>query len=163
MQDVQRLRPINHAVHDSAKSPAIPRRPPKGEAPLIIHDRLSDEYEPGALQAGDLLSFFQPGIQHRVFRKLRAGQYPVAETLDLHGLNARQAKQSLLEFLHHTRPAAGECVHIIHGKGNRSDRWPVIKSKLDHWLRQHERVLSFHSALQGDGGTGAVYVLLRRC
>jgi DNA-nicking Smr family endonuclease len=54
-------------------------------------------------------------------------------------------------------------VRIIHGKGNRSNhKGPVIKTKINNWLRQHERILAFHSARPVDGGTGAIYVLLRR-
>ena len=97
------------------------------------------------------------------FRKLRAGQYRTAAELDLHGLNALQAKQMMLAFLHTIQPGMGDCVRIVHGKGNRSDhRGPVLKTKINHWLRQHDRVLAFHSARIVDGGTGAVYVLLRR-
>ena len=54
-------------------------------------------------------------------------------------------------------------MRIIHGKGNRSDdRGPVLKVKVNNWLRQHDRVQAFHSARPVDGGTGAVYVLLKR-
>jgi DNA-nicking Smr family endonuclease len=54
-------------------------------------------------------------------------------------------------------------VRIIHGKGHGShQRKPVLKGKVDHWLRQRRDVLAFCSARQADGGTGAVYVLLRR-
>jgi DNA-nicking Smr family endonuclease len=37
----------------------------------------------------------------------------------------------------------------------------VIKSLLDGWLRRRKDVLAFCSARPHDGGTGAVYVLLR--
>jgi DNA-nicking Smr family endonuclease len=162
LQDVTPLRPINHVVHDTPKPPAIPLKTLADEQ-QVIHDMLSDEYDPTELQPGDMLSYCRPGIQYKVFRKLRSGQYRVASELDLHGLNARQAKQMLLQFLHAAHIGIGECVRIIHGKGNRSDhRGPVIKTKTDHWLRQHDRVLAFHSARVVDGGTGAVYVLLRR-
>lgn len=162
VQDVTPLRPVNQASHDTPKPPAIPLKTLEDEQ-QVIRDMLSDEYDPSELQPGDMLSYCQPGIQYKVFRKLRAGQYRVAAELDLHGLNARQAKQILLEFLYHVHPGVGECVRIIHGKGNRSDhRGPVIKTKANHWLRQHDRVLAFHSARPVDGGTGAIYVLLRR-
>jgi len=81
----------------------------------------------------------------------------------LHGLNIRQARAYLAEFLVTVYPLQGECVRIIHGKGNRSNhRGPVLKTKVNHWLRQHDRVQAFHSARPVDGGTGAVYVLLKR-
>jgi DNA-nicking Smr family endonuclease len=53
-------------------------------------------------------------------------------------------------------------VRVIHGKGHRSGaRGPVIKTAVDLWLRRHIDVVAFASARAIDGGTGAVYVLLR--
>ncbi|MEN9502905.1 MAG: hypothetical protein RI964_2190 [Pseudomonadota bacterium] len=162
MQDVKPLRLINHAPHHSAKPAILPLKTLEDER-QVIKDMMSDAYDPIDIQPGDMLSYCRPGIQNRVFRKLRIGQYRVASELDLHGLNARQAKQILLVFLHDAHPGFGECVRIIHGKGNRSDhRGPVIKTKINNWLRQHDRVLAFHSARPVDGGTGAIYVLLQR-
>jgi DNA-nicking Smr family endonuclease len=37
----------------------------------------------------------------------------------------------------------------------------VLKCKVNYWLRLREDVLAFCSATRRDGGTGAVYVLLR--
>ncbi|WGZ91451.1 MAG: Smr/MutS family protein [Candidatus Thiocaldithrix dubininis] len=162
MQEVLPLKPTNQAQHDTAKPPPIPFKSIEDEQQVII-DMLSDAYDPIEIQPGDMLSYVQPGIQTRIFKKLKSGHYRVASELDLHGLNALQAKQLLLEFIHHAHPGMGECVRIIHGKGNRSNhRGPVIKTKINHWLRQHNRVLAFHSARPVDGGTGAIYVLLRR-
>jgi DNA-nicking Smr family endonuclease len=54
------------------------------------------------------------------------------------------------------------CVRIIHGKGLRSrHKGPVIKTKVNTWLRQRDDILAFCSARPVDGGTGAIYVLLR--
>ena len=52
---------------------------------------------------------------------------------------------------------------VVHGKawGSTSD-YPVIKSHVNAWLREWPSVLAFCSAATIDGGTGAVYVLLRR-
>jgi DNA-nicking Smr family endonuclease len=40
-------------------------------------------------------------------------------------------------------------------------RGAVLKSAVNTWLRHHYDVLAFTSAKGIDGGTGAVYVLLR--
>ena len=53
-------------------------------------------------------------------------------------------------------------VIIVHGKGFRSQSKPVIKPLVNHWLKQADEVLAFCSAQPQDGGTGAVYVLLRK-
>ena len=56
-----------------------------------------------------------------------------------------------------------QCVRVVHGKGLRSGpRGPVLKASVNRWLRQWDDVLAFVSAPARDGGTGAVYVLLRR-
>ncbi len=162
MQDVVRLQPLNQVVHDTPKPRAIPVKTLEDEQQVLL-DMFSDEYDPTEIQPGDILSYLRPGIQHRVFNKLRRGEYRVAAELDLHGLNARQARMYLAEFLVNVFPLQGECVRIIHGKGNRSDhRGPVLKTKINNWLRQHDRVQAYHSARPVDGGTGAVYVLLKR-
>lgn len=162
MRDVKPLRSRNYVAHHNVKAPVLPVKSMEDEK-QVIKDMLSDEYDPTEMQPGDILNYCQPGIQHRVFRKLRSGQYRIASELDLHGLNVREARQMLLQFLHDAHIGYGECVRIIHGKGNRSSyKGPVIKTKVNNWLRQHDRVLAFHSALPIDGGTGAIYVLLRR-
>ena len=162
MHDVKPLRVKHHVVHHSVKPPAIPMKTLEDER-QVLRDMLSDAYDPIEIQPGDMLSYYLPGLQNRIVRKLRSGHYRIASELDLHGLNARDAKQQLLKFLHDAHPGQGECVRIIHGKGNRSNhKGPVIKTKINNWLRQHERILAFHSARPVDGGTGAIYVLLRR-
>jgi DNA-nicking Smr family endonuclease len=55
------------------------------------------------------------------------------------------------------------CIRVIHGKGLRSGpAGPVLKEEVDHWLRKLDNVAAFASARPVDGGTGALYVLLRR-
>ena len=54
---------------------------------------------------------------------------------------------------------------IIHGKGQTSaeqDRCSILKGCTDHWLRELDIVQAFNSAQPQHGGTGAVYVLLRK-
>ena len=53
-------------------------------------------------------------------------------------------------------------MRIVHGKGYRSGaRGPVLKIAVNAWLKRHADVMAFTSARAIDGGTGAVYVLLR--
>ena len=66
--------------------------------------------------------------------------------------------------LEHTQPLAPvRCVRVMHGKSARTDsRRPMLKSHVNTWLRQHQQVLGFASCHAKHGGTGAVYVILRR-
>lgn len=115
------------------------------------------------LEQGDELQWRVPGLQSTVFRKLRRGHYVVAASLDLHGMTVAEAKPEVVRFLDEAHARDQRCIKIIHGKGLRSrHRGPVLKNKLAVWLKRRKDVLAYVSAPQRDGGTGAVYVLLRR-
>ena len=115
-----------------------------------------------AVAGGDVLSFQRAGVRTQLVRRLRRGLIPIEDELDLHGLSQSAARDHLAEFLANSRSAGRRCVRIIHGKGYRSGaRGPVLKMAVDLWLRRHLDVMAFTSARAIDGGTGAVYVLLR--
>ena len=132
------------------------------EEEMLVHDTLSDELEIEDVDNEEVLSFCKSGIQKNVFKKLRTGNYRISDELDLHGSTLKQAKKILLYYLQEAVQFEGCCIRIIHGKGHRSgNNKPVLKTHVNHWLSEHERVLAFHSAKAKDGGTGAVYVLLK--
>lgn len=133
----------------------------------VMQDMLSEpaeiDLDPADLETGEELLFSRPGIQNNLMRKLRRGQYSLEAELDLHRMTSEQAREALLNFLKGCRQSGKRCVRIIHGKGHGSkNKLPVLKNKLNHWLRQLDEVLAFCSARPVDGGTGAVYVLLKR-
>ena len=102
-------------------------------------------------------------MQQSVLHKFRRRQYQLGTLLHLHGMTAAAARDALAVFLQRARRDNLHCVRIIHGKGNGSrHRGPVLKQKINHWLRQRDEILAFCSARAVDGGTGAIYVLLRR-
>lgn len=118
--------------------------------------------EAAQLGVGDALAYLARGLQKDALKRLRRGFFEVEAELDLHGLTAREAQHRLLGFLHGCMLDGLRCVHIIHGKGYRSlDGVPVLKNKINLWLRRHPDVLAFCSSNPADGGAGAVYVLLR--
>jgi DNA-nicking Smr family endonuclease len=128
-----------------------------------IEEKLKPEFEivTEKLMAEDTFNFLAPGLQKNVLKKLRQGYYGADAQLDLHGLTSIQAKQQLLRFLYLCVEDGCRCVHIIHGKGYRSENnQPVLKNHLNQWLRQHNDVQAFCSALPKEGGAGAVLVLL---
>jgi DNA-nicking Smr family endonuclease len=123
---------------------------------------------PDSVPAGDsvtgaeVLSFRRPGVRTQTLRHLRRGLFPVEDQLDLHGLNQSTARDSLAEFIEQSRGAGYRCVRIVHGKGYRSGaRGPILKIAVNSWLKRHGDVMAFTSARTIDGGTGALYVLLR--
>ena len=111
---------------------------------------------------GDHLDYVRPGVQRKVARRLRRGQMRVEESLDLHGMTVAEAHRALERFLVEASVRDLRCVHVVHGKGFGSPAGrPALKGSVDRWLRLHRDVLAFTSATAADGGTGAVYVLLR--
>jgi len=115
-----------------------------------------------AVAGAEALAFRRPGVRTQVVRRLRRGLIPIDGELDLHGLPQTAARDQLAGFLVQSRDAGRRCLRIIHGKGHRSgSRGPILKAAVDAWLRRHPDVMAFCSARGIDGGTGAVYVLLR--
>lgn len=131
-------------LHSPAPPPAIP-------------DVLSDF---AAENAPD--DFLANGLSRMALRKLRRGNWPVQDSLDLHGNNSDAARKLLQEFLFEAIRHKLRCVLVIHGKGMNSQGGEAVLRKLTrHWLTQYPGVLAYCDALPKDGGSGAVLVLLR--
>jgi DNA-nicking Smr family endonuclease len=129
----------------------------------VLQDMLSDQFEAADMETGEELLYQRAGLQQRTMKKLRRGLFVVDAELDLHGMTAKEARQAVAGFLYECRRRRVQCARIIHGKGRGSrHRGPVLKGKIGHWLQQRDEVLAYCSARNCDGGTGAVYVLLKR-
>ncbi|WP_421681588.1 Smr/MutS family protein [Stutzerimonas urumqiensis] len=125
-------------------------------------DGLSDQFVID-VGAEDELLWSRDGVQEAQVRKLKAGQVPFEGSLDLHGLTVERAREQLWAFIAEAVRLEIRCVRVTHGKAARLDgRRPMIKSHVNTWLRQHAQVLAFTSCQPRHGGTGAVYVLLKR-
>ena len=128
----------------------------------MLRDSVCGALEPDDLETGEELSFRRPGIRPADLRRLRRGHFSVAADIDLHGLNASEAHAALAAFVSEAAARGRRCVRVVHGKGLRSGPGgPVIKRRIGRWLRRRDEVLAYASARPVDGGTGAVYVLLR--
>lgn len=161
VRDVRKLR-------EAAARPATPKPAPKARFTRadqldVLKESLGPVVDPALLETGDELAFRRNGIPETVLRKLRRGEYVVEAEIDLHGLNAVESRAVLRDFIRDALLRGLTCVRIIHGKGRRSGpRGPVLKNVVNQWLRQVDAVTAFGSARGVDGGSGAVYVLLRR-
>lgn len=123
---------------------------------------MSDPVDLREIDVEDVLFFARSGIQQKVQKKLRRGEFPVEEELDLHGYTVVEAKAAIQNFFRECKKFQKRYIRIIHGKGYRSEqKIPVLKSHVAHWLPQHPDVMAFSSALAKDGGTGALYVILK--
>ena len=137
-----------------------PRRTSPGSpaASDAVADYLSDHGAGGE----PLNEFLRNGLNRMTLRKLRRGQWPVEDSLDLHGLHRDEARKLLLEFMHQATQRGLRCVCVVHGKGWHSAGGEgVLKVHARHWLTQIPQVLAFCEAPLGLGGGGAVLVLLK--
>lgn len=160
MLGVRRHRPAARVAADKPAPPPIARQRQQDEL-AVLSEMLADT-EPDEIDNGDTLHYHVPGVQDAVMRRLRRGHYRVQSELDLHGHNRDRAKLAVAQFLAHCRDRDFRCVRIIHGKGNGSpNSGPVIKALLGSWLRRRKDVVAYCTARVVDGGTGAIYVLLR--
>ncbi len=159
MAGVRRLT-TDHRPHTPQRLRAVKRHATTDEPQMI--DTLSDEFEPHSEPHQENDSFTRPGIQKQLLKKLRLGKIPIEDELDLHGYRVEQARQILAGFLNHCREHGFRCVRIIHGKGLSSQQPPVLKRKTRYWLQQRDEVLAFCPAHRSGGGSGAVFILLKR-
>ncbi len=146
------------------RAPLKSRSPQREEsAPDYRDDLLSDQVSQESLPNERELLFVRSGLQHRLVKQLRQGKIRYQAELDLHGLTTLEARHELTEFLHMATEAGLRCLLIIHGKGYGSEgQEPILKRRVNYWLRQRGEVLAFCSATRRDGGEGALYLLLRR-
>lgn len=125
-------------------------------------DGMSDQFVIDA-QPEEELSWAANGVQESQLRKLKGGQIPFEGSIDLHGMTVEKARELLWHFLAEANKMEVRCVRVTHGKAQRKDgRSPILKSHVNTWLRQHGQVLGFTSCLPRHGGTGSVYILLKR-
>lgn len=123
----------------------------------------------GEFDISDSTEFIEASVQGfdpGVMRKLKAGDFSAQAHLDLHGLTREEAKPAVEAFIQRSRIAGHRCVLVITGRGLHStDQLPVLKAGVQQWLtrgKAAKQVLGFCSAKPKDGGSGAIYVLLRR-
>ena len=57
------------------------------------------------------------GVDRRILRKLKAGDYAVHAHLDLHGMTRDPARLAVETFITGARTAGHRCVLIVHGRG----------------------------------------------
>jgi DNA-nicking Smr family endonuclease len=130
-----------------------PLIPPAKETPRAGGPAGPDSYE----------SFAAPGIDRREVRKLKRGDYPVANRRDLHGMTTTEACASVRRFIDNSRHNGNRCICIVHGRGLQSEgKVSVLKARIREYLSTHPAVLAYADAPRSDGGAGAVYVLLRK-
>ena len=102
-------------------------------------------------------------LDRRSWLRLKRGQVEVERRLDLHGQTQAQAHRRLQAFVAEAAAGGCRCVLIVTGKG--LETGGTLRHMVPRWLNEEPnraRVVAFTPAQPRDGGTGALYVLLRR-
>lgn len=115
-----------------------------------------------AVAPWDVLAWKRDGVQNGVFKNLRQGHYAIDSRLDLHRLTVEQARLAVFQFARDAMTHDLRCGLISHGRGEGRHPPALLKSCVNHWLRELDDVLAFHSAQRRDGGVGATHVLFRK-
>jgi DNA-nicking Smr family endonuclease len=149
-----------------------PKRPPPAEAeepPAAAPKRRASPSPPTsapAKPASPALALDRSaGIDKRLAERLKRGQLPIEGTLDLHGLTQAEAHRRLDAFIGAGFAAGRRCLLVITGKGLARPEAGILREMLPRWLNEapnRGRVLAIARAQPRHGGTGALYLLLKR-
>ncbi len=109
-------------------------------------------------------------LERRLRTQLRRGQQPVEAVIDLHGMRQDEAHHALRAFLRREQARGCKLALVVTGKGAAGDavfgeERGVLKRSVPHWLRLPDLrplVVGFEEAQPRHGGSGALYIRLRR-
>ncbi|MFT5351869.1 MAG: DNA-nicking Smr family endonuclease [Gammaproteobacteria bacterium] len=160
IRDVKPLRKSERSDSSAPKPGPYPKRF-KMDDEEIVTELLDDPDDSLDLESGEELLFLRNGVQKRYLTRLKRGRYSIEDHLDLHQMNEMTAANALLAFIDSANKKGIGCVRVVHGKGLRSRKGPVLKQMTRRLLRRHPLVMAFASCRPADGGTGAVNVLLK--
>jgi len=114
------------------------------------------------VDGNESLSYRTSGVRKKEMLRLKRGNIQINFEIDLHGLTQSEAHDKLESLLTIYAQKGLKSGIVIHGKGLRSENnEPKLKILTNQILRAHRSVLAFNSATLKDGGSGAVYVLLK--
>jgi DNA-nicking Smr family endonuclease len=152
---------------------------PEQEAKPFIADPISKRVSKIKLQSDpvqklnnqpELYHGVAPGLDRRSAQRMKRGQVQIGARLDLHGYCQEEAYHALNNFIATQARARRRCVLVITGKGFRTSNGGegqigVLRKMVPLWLNEQpnrSRIISFNYATPRDGGTGALYVLLKK-
>ena len=161
MRDAKPLKRQRQAAKKSATAPlpaepVAPPAPPKRPSPSAP----LPPAKPPELALGRIA-----GVDKRLAERLKRGQLPIKGMLDLHGLTQEEAHRQLDGFLALSANAGRRCVLVITGKGVWRSESGILREMVPRWLNEapnRARVLAIANAQPRHGGSGALYVLLKR-
>lgn len=164
LQAVSDVAPLSGTGRQVAGS--MPRRRARTSPEPTFARLLEENIEFDMEHTHEFMSGQIVGLDAKIFRKLKNGEFSIEGHLDLHGQNSDQAKIAVMAFVRRHYMEGRRCLLIIPGRGLNSPLGQgVLRQELSTWLTRaplKRIVLAFSTALPKHGGSGAVYVLLRQ-
>ncbi|GLR09289.1 DNA endonuclease SmrA [Mixta theicola] len=141
-----------------APTPKAPRQP--------VNEEMENFLTRGYLDIVPLsvpLEYKAEGIQQGVLDKLRLGKYKLDASLNLLRQPVEACRQAVFAFMMEARKDNLRNLLIVHGKGREDESHAnIVRSYLARWLQQFDDVQAFCIAQPQHGGSGAIYVGMRK-
>ncbi len=160
VREIKEFRKIPFQEPPKIKHPALQ----KDDSVEILRQIISGERSIRLSDTKEYIEWVRPDIRKDIVQKLHQGNFSVQDSIDLHGMTLIEAEGALIAFFKEAVTKGLFCVKVIHGRGLRSPRGPVLKEALKKWLQGAFKkwVLAYSTAKDCDGGLGATYIILRR-
>ncbi|MEP3115290.1 Smr/MutS family protein [Nisaea sp.] len=151
-----------------------PKKSGKGQQATRHHSRPQNDPGFAAIKVPSALAEYAPGkvpgIDRRTALKIKRGKQQIDGRIDLHGMRQEEAHRALNGFIASAYRRGQRCVLVITGKGSRSAddgerEVGVLRRMTPRWLADganKDKVLTYSPAQPQHGGSGALYVMLRR-
>ena len=159
MQGIETLETIEAPVAEAVKT-----KPAKKNAAAIVQQKPQIPVAPSLPPLAPL--------EKRLRQRLSRGHTPIDSVIDLHGMRQDEAHHALRRFVIGAHQAGYAVILVVTGKGASAasdngmyEERGVLRRMVPHWLRMADMrgyVIGFENAAQHHGGTGALYVRIRR-
>jgi DNA-nicking Smr family endonuclease len=147
------IKPLRKTLPQTASVEPAPSE--EGEAQRKADPTLAPKQSKAAANPPPPLARFDRRARNRVSR----GRIEIDGRLDLHGLTLERARSRLSLFLASSQSRGATLVLVITGKSG------AMRREAPHWLSLPELrslIVGFEEAAPAHGGTGALYVRIRR-
>lgn len=162
MADVREIKEFREIPFQ--KSPQIKPRATHGDNTIeVLRQIVEGKGKIRLSDTGEYMEWACPSLRGNISRRLHEGCFAVQDCIDLHGMTLGEAEEALTFFFSEAIRKRLFCIKVIHGRGLRSPKGPVLKEALSKWLHGSFRkwVLAYATAKDCDGGLGATYIMLR--
>ena len=164
MEGVRTITRRDNRVRNKRETSIVSEPGKRSDEDRLLQSILADASTINVTNLPEYMEGYAEGVSPLVMEKLRNGEFSVQQVVDLHGLSIESARETFEYFLNEAIKKSLKCIKVIHGRGLKSKRTPIIKDYLKTWIvrAMHRKwVTAFSNAIMPDGGPGATYILLR--